>query len=94
MQSDHKHVLVISNPRTGESPVGDVLHVADGVVGAALLGAQDDGVEVPVDHGGAQTLELRHKPDAAQHHHRLALHPTNTHTAPKTGQSASSRQNP
>lgn len=45
-------------------PVDDVLHVADGIRNAALLGAQDDAVEVGVDHRGAQALELGHQPAA------------------------------
>lgn len=47
-------------------PVDDVLHVADGILNAPLLGAQDDAVEVGVDHRGAQALELGHQPAAEQ----------------------------
>ena len=45
-------------------PVDDVLHVADGILNAPLLGAQDDAVEVGVDHRGAQALELSYQPAA------------------------------
>lgn len=44
------------------SPVDDVLHVADGILNAPLLGAQNDPVEVGINHRGAQTLELSHQP--------------------------------
>ena len=89
VEGDHKPVLSHQqSPNHRQSPVGDVLHVADGVVRVALLGAEDDGVEVPVDHGGAQALELSHQPDAAQqHNHWLSLHPTNTLAEPTTSRS-------
>lgn len=43
-------------------PVSDVLHVCDGVIDASFLGAQDETVEVSVDHRRPQTLELCHEP--------------------------------
>lgn len=43
-------------------PVGDVFHVADGIINASFLGAQDDSVEVSVHHCGAETFELRNQP--------------------------------
>lgn len=44
-------------------PVRNVFHVADGIINASLLGAQDDSVEVSIHHRGAETFELRNQPD-------------------------------
>lgn len=51
-------------------PVGDVFHVADGIIDATFLSAQDDSVEVSVHHSGAETLELRNQPDESKKVHR------------------------
>lgn len=39
-------------------PVSDVFHVADGIINPPFFSAQDDSVEVSVNHSGAETLEL------------------------------------
>lgn len=44
-------------------PVGDVFHVADGIINASFFSAQDDSVEVSVHDSGAEAFELRNQPD-------------------------------
>lgn len=43
-------------------PVGDVLHVGDGVINAPFLGTEDDAVQVPVDHRRTEPLKLSNQP--------------------------------
>lgn len=43
-------------------PVGDVLHIGNGVFYPALLCTQDDAVEVGIDDRGAQAFELSDEP--------------------------------
>lgn len=44
------------------TPAGDVLRVGDGVFHPPLLGAEHDAVEVGVDDGRPQALELGDEP--------------------------------
>ena len=44
-------------------PAGDVLHVGEGVLNPPLLRAQDDAVEVGIDDGRPQALELCDEPE-------------------------------
>lgn len=43
-------------------PVGDILDVGQGVFDVALLGAQNDAVEIGVNDQGAEALEFGHQP--------------------------------
>lgn len=48
--------------RVNALPVGDVFYVANGIIYPPFLSAQDDPVEVSVNHSGAETFKLCNQP--------------------------------